>query len=101
MTEPNMQPLRDLFYKWQRDLPHMDNGAANATQACLDELTAALNNLTANACDCTAGIDHIHTGEWDINLWFDDPGWELHSCGEWKLATATECPHCEEENQID
>lgn len=62
-SKDNLQPLRDLADQWRRDLPHMDNGAANGTQACLDELTAVLNRLTANACDCTAGVDHVHTGK--------------------------------------
>lgn len=62
-SKDNLQPLRDLADQWRRDLPHMDNGAANGTQACLDELTAVLNSLTSNACDCTAGVDHVHTGE--------------------------------------
>ncbi len=45
MTEQNLQPLRDLADQWQRDLPHMDNCAANATQACLNELTEVLDKL--------------------------------------------------------
>jgi len=57
----NLQPLRDLADQWRRDLPHMDNDAANVTQTCLDELIEVLNTLVANACDCTAGVDHVHT----------------------------------------
>ena len=62
-SKDNLQPLRDLADMWRRDLPYMSNGVANGTEACLDELTAALDSLTANACDCTAGVDHVHTGE--------------------------------------
>lgn len=30
-----------------------------------------------------------------MDIDFDNPDWELHLCGEWKLTTAVECPHCE------
>lgn len=35
-----------------------------------------------------------------MDIDFSNPDWVLHSCGEWKLAIAAECPHCEEENQV-
>lgn len=34
-----------------------------------------------------------------MDIDFNNPDWVLHSCGEWKLVIAAECPHCEEENQ--
>jgi len=34
-----------------------------------------------------------------MDIDFSNPDWVLHSCGEWKLAIAAGCPHCEEENQ--
>ena len=50
---PNLQPLRDLV-----DQLH-DLGDYDAA----DRLTAALDRMESQSCDCTAGVDHIHTGE--------------------------------------
>ena len=98
MTAPNIQPLRNLADQWKQlaNAWTEPQGYAFAIKEASRELTEVLNNLVADACDCTAGVDHVHTGivgKMDID--FDNPDWELHSCGEWKLATATKCVHCE------
>ena len=50
--EDNPQPLVTELYelanKWQSDLPYMDNGVANGTQACRDELTEVLDKRKQN-----------------------------------------------------
>jgi len=56
MTNPNLQPLRDLVDQLH-DLGDYDAAA---------RLTAALDRMERSAtCDCTAGTEHVHTGEQD------------------------------------
>jgi hypothetical protein len=56
MTNPNLQPLRDLVAQLH-DLGDYDAAA---------RLTAALDRMERSAtCDCTAGTEHVHTGEQD------------------------------------
>lgn len=48
----NLQPLRDL-------VAHLhDLGDYDAA----DRLTAALDRMESQSCDCTAGTPHVHTG---------------------------------------
>ena len=49
----SLQPLRDLADGWR---------SVGERREAADELTAALDRLAEDACDCTAGVDHVHTG---------------------------------------
>jgi hypothetical protein len=59
-NQNNINKLYELVKFWQLELDYLTDSASGATQCCINELTAVIDALTANACDCTAGVEHVH-----------------------------------------
>lgn len=61
MTNNNsLNKLYELVKFWQGELDYLSDSGSGATQCCINELAAVLDELAANSCDCTAGVEHIH-----------------------------------------